>query len=89
MSAERNRRLSREGPAAFFTFNPFPTMPNNPKYAYGIDGLAEIFGCSKSTAKRIKAGGTINKAIAQQGRTIVIDVDLAIALFGARNSRQF
>lgn len=62
---------------------------NSPRYAYGIDGLAQILGCSRSTAKRIKAGGTINRAIKQQGRTIVIDVDLAIQLFGARNSRQF
>lgn len=62
-------------------------MPNNTKYAYGIDGLAQVFGCSRATAKRIKSSGTINRAIKQQGRTIVIDVDLAIALFGARNSR--
>ena len=62
---------------------------NSQRYAYGIDGLAQILGCSRSTAKRIKAGGTINRAIKQQGRTIVIDVDLAIQLFGARNSRQF
>lgn len=62
-------------------------MTTLPQYAYGIDGLAQILGCSRSTAKRIKAGGTINRAIKQQGRTIVIDVALAIQLFGARNSR--
>ena len=64
-------------------------MPTFPQYVYGIDGLAEILGCSKSTAKRIKASGTLSKAIHQQGRTIVIDAPLAISLFGARNSRQF
>jgi len=60
---------------------------NSPKYVSGIDGLCEIFGCSRATAKRIKAGGTINKAIRQQGRTFVTNVDLAVQLYGARNSR--
>lgn len=58
-----------------------------PRYVKGIDGLCEIFGCSPSTAKRIKKGGTINKAIHQQGRTFLTNVDLAIELFGARNGR--
>lgn len=58
-----------------------------PKWVSGIDGLCQIFGCSRSTAKRIKAGGTINKAIRQQGRTFVTNVDLALQLYGARNSR--
>lgn len=58
-----------------------------PRYVKGIDGLCEIFGCSPSTAKRIKKGGAINKAIHQQGRTFLTNVDLAIELFGARNGR--
>lgn len=60
---------------------------SGPRYVSGIEGLCEIFGCSKSTAKRIKKGGTINKAIHQQGRTFVTNVDLAVQLYGARNSR--
>lgn len=62
---------------------------NGPRYVYGIDGLCEIFGCSRSTAKRLKAGGSINKAIRQQGRTFVTNVDLALQLYGARNNRTF
>lgn len=47
---------------------------------YGIDGLAEYLGVSRSTAQRIKRSGIIDDAIAQRGRTIVIDGDLAIQL---------
>lgn len=62
---------------------------NGTRYVHGIAGLCEIFGCSKATAKRIKAGGSINKAIRQQGRTFVTNVDLALQLYGARNNRTF
>lgn len=50
------------------------------EYEYGIAGIARIFGCSKSTADRIKAGGIIDRAITQSGRTIVIDKELALEL---------
>ena len=62
---------------------------NGPRYVYGIDGLCEIFGCSRSTAKRMKKDGGIKKAIRQQGRTFVTNVDLALQLYGARNNRTF
>lgn len=51
------------------------------KYVYGIAGIQEIYGCSKSTANRIKKSGNIDKAISQTGRTIVIDRELALKLF--------
>lgn len=54
-----------------------------PHWVSGINGLMEIFGCSRSTAKRIKASGTINKAIRQQGRTFVTNASLALQLFGS------
>ena len=50
------------------------------KYEYGIDGLARVFGCSKKTAWTIKNSGKIDKAITQIGRTIVIDIELALYL---------
>lgn len=55
------------------------------KYVYGIDGIAEIFGCSRPTASRIKKSGRINAAIRQIGRKIVVDVELALALVGRKN----
>ena len=48
----------------------------------GYEGLCELFGCSLSTAKRIKASGAIKDAIRQQGRTFVVNAPLAIQLYG-------
>lgn len=58
------------------------TTANSNKYVYGLAGIQKIFDCSRSTANRIKQSGKINKAITQTGRTIVIDVDLALKLAG-------
>lgn len=49
-------------------------------YAYGIDGIAEIFGCSKASAQTIKSSGRIDEAITQVGRTIVVDRQKALEL---------
>lgn len=46
---------------------------------YGIDGIAQIFGCSVPTANRIKKSGVIDDAITQVGRKIIIDGDMALA----------
>jgi hypothetical protein len=51
-------------------------------YVYGLKGLAKLLGCSKQHAMRIKASGKLDKAIIQNGRTIIIDSQLALELFG-------
>ena len=51
------------------------------RIVYGLKSIAEIFGCSTSTAQRIKNSGKIKKAITQVGRKIVVDADLALRLF--------
>ena len=48
------------------------------KYVYGIKGLASLLGCSIATAERVKASGILNPAISQHGRTIIIDVEMAL-----------
>ena len=50
------------------------------KLVYGIRGIAELFGCSISTAQRIKNSGKIKKALTQVGRKIVVDADKALEL---------
>ena len=50
-------------------------------YAYGIKGIAKIFGVSRNTAGLIKSSGVIDKAIYQRGNIIVIDVERALELF--------
>ena len=55
------------------------------KYVYGLAGLANLLGCSKGTAGRIKKSGKLAPAIKQFGRKIIIDADLAIELFGRKS----
>ena len=50
------------------------------RLVYGIQGIADTFGCSIPTANRIKRSGVIDDAITQVGRKIVVDADLALEL---------
>lgn len=61
--------------------SPYLASAGAPETVSGIAGIAQIFGVSESTAKRIKASGIINKAISQSGRVIVTDVKLARELY--------
>lgn len=56
------------------------------KYVYGLKGLAKLFGCSKTTASRIKTSGKIDKAITQVGSLLIIDADLALELAGKKEN---
>ena len=62
------------------------SQDNTPRFVYGIKGIAGIFGVSERQARYIKSSGVINKAIRQQGRTIITDAPLALELFGKRHS---
>lgn len=57
-------------------------------FIYGMKGLAQLLGCSLSTANRIKKSGVLNAAIAQNGKIIVIDADLAMDLLRAPQKRR-
>ncbi|WP_302296325.1 DUF3853 family protein [Bacteroides finegoldii] len=54
------------------------------KLVYGLQGLADLLHCTKRHASKIKSSGILNEAIKQRGRTIVIDSELALELFGKR-----
>lgn len=54
---------------------------------FGIAGIARLFNCSMTTANRIKASGKIDRAISQNGRTIVVDADLALELLGNHHNK--
>ena len=57
------------------------TEPSSQKrYVQGYHGIATLFGCSKSTAQRIKKSGIIDDAITQVNRKILVDADLALQL---------
>lgn len=57
------------------------------KYVYGLAGIADLFGCSKTTANRIKQSGKIDKAITQVGSLIIVEAEKAIELAGKKNGR--
>lgn len=61
-----------------------PNVAEKPqsKYVYGLTGIMELFGCSKSKAQRLKSG-KIAKACCQNGRSIVVDAEKAMQLFNA------
>ncbi|MDR1652886.1 MAG: DUF3853 family protein [Prevotellaceae bacterium] len=57
------------------------------KYVYRLSGIARLFGCSKTTANRIKQSGKINKAITQLGNLIIVDAEKALELAGKANGK--
>ena len=63
-------------------------MPKPKRFVYGLKGLQKLFGCSKTTASRIKASGKIDKAITQVGALIIIDADMALELAGKDKGKQ-
>ena len=50
----------------------------------GLDGLADVLGCSVSTVKRYQS--LLRPAMAKRGRTIVTDADRAIQLWSGRKT---
>lgn len=50
------------------------------EYVFGISGLAELMGTSKTTAQKIKSSGQLNKAITQVGRKIIINKKIALQI---------
>ena len=48
--------------------------------AYGLEGIAQTFGCSRRQAQRIKDSHVIDGAISQVGQVIVTDVREALRL---------
>ncbi len=57
-----------------------PKQSSKKRYVQGYQGIASLFGCSKSTAQRIKKSGIIDDAITQVNRKILVDADLALQL---------
>jgi hypothetical protein len=59
--------------------------PKEKHFVYGLAGIAHLFGCSKTTANRIKQSGKIDGAISQIGNMIIVDADLALELTKKKN----
>ncbi len=65
---------------ALFAPEPNEGVKVKKHYVYGIAGICDLFGCSPTTATRIKKSGVIDAAVSQVGNTIVVDADLALDL---------
>ena len=63
------------------------SKPKVPKYVYGIKGIAQLFGCSISTAERLKRSGVLDGAVMQRNRSIIVDAQRALALFDDADAR--
>ncbi|QHN64602.1 DUF3853 family protein [Bergeyella cardium] len=57
-------------------------------YVYGLKGLANILGCSRATASKIKSSGIIDEAIAQVGNVIVIDKFKVLELIAVKENEK-
>ena len=51
-----------------------------PRMVYGLDGLCEVLGCSKSTAMRLKKSGVLDESMVQTGRKIIIDAEKVLQI---------
>ncbi|MBZ4657122.1 MAG: hypothetical protein JG771_258 [Methermicoccus sp.] len=58
----------------------------NRTFVRGIKGIEKLFGVSHATAQRLK-NSVLKDATYQQGRTILVDVEEALRLFGNKNDK--
>lgn len=55
---------------------------------YGISGLAELLGCSRTVAQTIKSSGAIDDAVTQVGRQIIIDAEHCLELLKNKQDKR-
>ena len=60
--------------------NSIVNVAHNEKYVYGIDGIANFLGCSKTTVHEYRKQGWIEPSIKQFGRKVVCDTEKALEL---------
>ena len=75
----------RERAAADSNIN--DSRPRERHLVKGIQAFADYLGVSRVTAQKIKSSGIIDKAVMQYGRTVVIDVNLALELLSVQPRR--
>ena len=62
--------------------------PAGKRYVYGLNGIASLFGCSRTQAHRIKKSGKIDGAIKQTGRLIIVDAEKALNLAADKKKKK-
>lgn len=62
-------------------------MTSEPRYAYGIRGICDLFNVSRTTAHEYK-NTFLKPAIEQRGRNIRINIEMAEQLFNESKTKQ-
>ena len=62
--------------------------PELPRFVTGIKGLARILGISVSTVNRMKAEGVFNKALYQNGKTVIFETQIALECLKINKERR-
>lgn len=55
------------------------------RHVYGLKGLAQLLGCSKTKACQINTSGVIDAALVKLGNLLIYDADLVLELLQQHN----
>lgn len=59
-----------------------------PPILYGLDGVMQVFQCSRSRASRL-VHGKIAGSVTREGHLIIVDTKEALSLFGIHQPERF
>lgn len=65
------------------------SKPEEKRFVYGLKGFANLLGCSKTTAARLKATGNYDEAITQIGALLLIDADKVLEIAKSLNKHHY
>lgn len=67
---------------AGITDTTIPTpQQQTPKHVFGIEGLATLLNCGKTTAQKIKNSGKLNGCFYMVGHKLIFDADAVLKQF--------
>jgi hypothetical protein len=55
---------------------------------HGLEGIAKLLGCSNRHASRVKKSGKIDRAITQDGRTIIVKKSVLLECLAEVDSKK-
>lgn len=61
--------------------------PKLPPFVTGIKGVAKVFGISSSTVSKMKAGGVLDEAILQNGKTVIFETYKLLEILRVSNRK--
>lgn len=58
------------------------------RFEYGVEGLARVLQCSRSSAYNLKKTGLLDPAIFHAGKIMMIDIELTLDIIHEENKRK-